>query len=989
MLKTCCVIATAMSMFATTGWAQSPSFSRADYATSAAPRGIVAADFNRDGAIDLALANTGRKSVAVLINETAQGRGFVQRYDIVLGGGPFDVAAHDLNKDAVLDLVVANADLNTIDVVLGRVEGGFDPPVHIPAEGNPRGLAVADLDSDGNQDIVYTQFYRNSVQILHGDGAANFTVRIPALPTGAAPQGVAIGHFEGCCRPDIAVANSAARVLSLFRQVDADRFERKDLPGSFPLNVLTTGDFNRDGRLDLAAASTATNGMALYRDMGTGFGIYGTFQTGASPRGIDTADLNHDGRLDLVVANRGGNSVSIYVARADTSGWFGAATAVPAGNGSRDVALADFNVDGQIDIATANEFANTATVLTNTLRPPAGPFWEARALPRSGTYNAFVELADFNRNAVVDLVRGDGVLLDGATFVPLNSGGATPRTFLEAAAGDYNGDGHTDVVMVALYHTSTHPQPVSAELHYGNGAGRFQYGGSFGSFGWVYDMKAADLNNDGRPDLVIGDQHPSAPGGRLYVLLAGGSGFAQPIVTASPQVTALALADVNRDGKMDLLTGQWYDAPGVQIYLGDGTGTLSAGQFLGAPDVRTTVDVVDIDHDGLLDIVSGGPGSLIVWLGSASATFGASQSYASDSAVAIVADLTADGQLDVLTGASQLLRGRADGSFADPERVNIVFHDARPVDYDRDGRMDVVVVNYWHTMVLFSRAARGQNLPPVADAGPDFTTSYERQFGDDDDCSGGGPSYDPNLDPLTFEWLDSGRIISTHAYLCRPMLGSGTHTVTLIVRDGHGGESSDTITITVTPFKEAVVFIGSNHDAHGAWRGVSDATAAEGFRVWHPDAGAAKVTTPLANPAHYVEAWFLADPAREYKLWVRLKAQNDSWANDSIAVQFEEGSVSGGQTRYATGTTDALVVNLERCSNCGLSGWGWRDERWGDTLGSAPVLLRFPAGGYRRLRVQTREDGVSIDQIVLSSEKYLNAPPGPATNDNTILQPRP
>jgi hypothetical protein len=201
MLKTRSLIAPVILMFATTGWAQSPSFSRADYATSAAPRGIVAADFNRDGAIDLALANTGRKSVAVLINETAQGRGFVQRYDIVLGGGPFDVAARDVNQDAVLDLIVANADLNTIDLVLGRVDGGFDAAIHIPAEGNPRGLAVADLDSDGNQDIVYTQFYRNSMQILHGDGAGNFAARIPAIPTGRHRKGLQSASSKAAAGP--------------------------------------------------------------------------------------------------------------------------------------------------------------------------------------------------------------------------------------------------------------------------------------------------------------------------------------------------------------------------------------------------------------------------------------------------------------------------------------------------------------------------------------------------------------------------------------------------------------------------------------------------------------------------------------------------------------------------------------------------------------------------------------------------------------------
>src|SRR5690242_19720308 len=99
MLKTCARTLTVLLMVAAPARAQSLTFSRADYGTSPAPRGIASGDFNRDGAPDLVLVNTGRKSVAVLMNETAQGHGFVQRYDIVLGGGPFDLAVGDLNND--------------------------------------------------------------------------------------------------------------------------------------------------------------------------------------------------------------------------------------------------------------------------------------------------------------------------------------------------------------------------------------------------------------------------------------------------------------------------------------------------------------------------------------------------------------------------------------------------------------------------------------------------------------------------------------------------------------------------------------------------------------------------------------------------------------------------------------------------------------------------------------------------------------------------
>ena len=77
-------------------------------------------------------------------------------------------------------------------------------------------------------------------------------------------------------------------------------------------------------------------------------------------------------------------------------------------------------------------------------------------------------------------------------------------------------------------------------------------------------------------------------------------------------------------------------------------------------------------------------------------------------------------------------------------------------------------------------------------------------------------------------------------------------------------------------------------------------------------------------------------------------------------------------------------MNLEECSGCGESGWGWEDDGWG-AVNRNGVTLRFPDGGGQSIVIQQREDGVSIDQIVLSSEKYLTTRPGTAKNDQTIL----
>jgi hypothetical protein len=338
----------------------------------------------------------------------------------------------------------------------------------------------------------------------------------------------------------------------------------------------------------------------------------------------------------------------------------------------------------------------------------------------------------------------------------------------------------------------------------------------------------------------------------------------------------------------------------------------------------------------------------------------------------------------VLTGDGGLLLGRGDGTFASPQPMNLQWVDGERIDYNDDGRIDVIVGTGLQTLVLLSRSQPAPNQPPVADAGADRSIRYESQFEQEEPDIQDAGSYDPNLDPLTFEWRDeNGSIISTERAFNWPPRTAGTYAYTLTVRDNQGTASSDPFTYTVLPYKESVTH--AEGERHGAWRLELDPSAAADVRVWHPNANAPKITTAAASPDHYVDHFFIADPSQTYKIWVRLRAEDDHWTNDSIFVQFEAATVNG-QSRYGIGTTDALDINLEQCSGCGVSGWGWRDERWGAALGGAPVLLRFPKGGWQRMRIQTREDGVSVDQVVLSAEQYLNAAPGPAKNDNTKLQ---
>lgn len=169
----------------------------------------------------------------------------------------------------------------------------------------------------------------------------------------------------------------------------------------------------------------------------------------------------------------------------------------------------------------------------------------------------------------------------------------------------------------------------------------------------------------------------------------------------------------------------------------------------------------------------------------------------------------------------------------------------------------------------------------------------------------------------------------------------------------------------------------------GAWSVVADGTAAGGSRIANPDAGAPKRTSALPNPTDYFEMSFNAQAGTNYRLWLRSKAQNDFWGNDSVFIQFSDSVDGSGAAVYRIGTSSAAEMNLEDCSGCGLQGWGWQDNGWG--VGVLGPLIRFASTGSHTIRIQVREDGLSIDQIVLSAQTYLNTAPGTLKNDTVIL----
>ena len=167
----------------------------------------------------------------------------------------------------------------------------------------------------------------------------------------------------------------------------------------------------------------------------------------------------------------------------------------------------------------------------------------------------------------------------------------------------------------------------------------------------------------------------------------------------------------------------------------------------------------------------------------------------------------------------------------------------------------------------------------------------------------------------------------------------------------------------------------------GTWTVVADSSAAGGHAMRNPNLGAPRLTTPLAHPVNYFDLTFPAYSAKAYHLWIRGKSAGNSTNNDSVYIQFSDSVTSSGSPIHRIGTTSGTAVILQACTGAAEHNWGWTDSGWCGLGGN----VFFQSTGTHKIRVQVREDGLSIDQIVLSPKTYLSTAPGKAIDDTTIL----
>lgn len=517
------------------------------------------------------------------------------------------------------------------------------------------------------------------------------------------------------------------------------------------------------------------------------------------------------------------------------------------------------------------------------------------------------------------------------------STGVEPQSL---AAGDFDGDRRTDLAFTARQDASRH----AIRILFNRGGGVFDAGDDVGVGATPFGLVAADFDGDGSRDLAVANTGSND----AHVLLNNGGGRFLTVrrYTVGQGPWDIVAGDLNRDGLTDLVTTDVYDRT-VSVLIGRAGGVFRSAR-------RFPTEVLTLPRFAAQGLALG--------------------------------DVDGDGELDVMLSNGSVLKGRGDGTLATATEFAISAGAIALRDLDGDGRADVIFdhdfVSVPHVTVGWNNLLRA-NRPPIArpsDAIWDFG---------DVALIDGRASTDPDGHLISFEWHDElGRLVGDTPVLSVRRL-PGAYTYSLTVRDPFDAVSTQHATLTIVgeapPFADIVLHAADASHIGGTWQRVRDASAASGIRLHQPNAGAAKRITPLARPSDYVELRFKANPALVYRLWIRARADRDSWQNDSVFVQFSGAIRPDGARSWRIGSTSALVYRLERCVSCGLSGWGWNTDGFVE-LSNAGAVLQFNSDEWQRVRIQEREDGVSIDQIVLSSVTYLGGlSPGVDKNDSIVL----
>jgi cysteine-rich repeat protein len=285
------------------------------------PIAIATADFDGDTRADVVTANQGSANISLLLNRTTTpgASSFTNPVVFAAGVGPASIATGDINGDGLQDVVTANPSANAVNILIGNGAGSFADSIQqtVGTNKKPVSVVIADVDDDGDNDIITANQTGNDLTILVN---SNLTFTLRPIGVGSEPLAVVAADMEGDNDLDLITANSSDDTVSILLQ-------------------------NLQGNFDETTENTQQKPTALF-----------------------VGDLNHDDQgqtplLEIIVVNEVSNTITILRAKESAPGTFAPPLVLPVGQKPVAIASTDFDFNTYFDIAVVNNGSDSASII--------------------------------------------------------------------------------------------------------------------------------------------------------------------------------------------------------------------------------------------------------------------------------------------------------------------------------------------------------------------------------------------------------------------------------------------------------------------------------------------------------------------------------------------------------------------------------------------------------------------------------------------------
>jgi hypothetical protein len=612
-----------------------------EFTTGQGPVGIVIADFTGDGKPDVITANYGGSSISILRHNglTGNAAGFLPPVSYSTTNHAEKIAAADVNGDGILDVVaggtVGGGFDATLAVMINTGNGIFAPPVvYDPAPGarfDSTAVALADLDNDGDMDLIGGGLYENgsidngAVTIRRNNGNGTFGSAEIILFTNpnfvANPKELTTGFLNGDGFPDIVAAVPSGRAVEGFVAVNSNGSGGFNTPVYYEASQQTFDvavvDLDGDGDGDVITVANSSAAVTVHENLGNGsFRVLPRYEVASLSDAVESADIDNDGDIDIVVNGEldiASNDPLLKILKNNGDGTFAPASDYTPARNFADMKLRDINGDGFVDMIFAPDGNYPPYHFGTALNLGNGTFAPTVVTNVFSCGEGTIDAADLDGDGDLDIVLTEEETCAGGNahiFIFRNDGNQNftrmPDIVLPGllphglALADVTGDGNIDIITVLTTGMGVFP-----------GNGNLTFGAPIVSTTAPFKFKMADFNGDGVLDVGMIMQQPSFGTDLIGTALGNGNGTFQAVrtQTGSSVLENLRISndlepgDVNGDGTPDLIVFN-YASNDVSVFIVNADGSLRPHQRYGIGNTPILGTLADFDGDGRLDVAA-------------------------------------------------------------------------------------------------------------------------------------------------------------------------------------------------------------------------------------------------------------------------------------------------------------------------------------------------------------------------------------------------